>query len=99
MLCYHDINNGHGDICTNRCEEWANCERRKAPSHMKIPFLVESLDRFVSETNPEIYDGIPVMRFHQYAISPQATENGFLGEISPTNDKPSFYSDMKNHAA
>lgn len=94
MLCPE-----HHDICTNRCEKLQTCNRRNSPSHRKIPFLVETLDRFVSKITPETIEGIPVIRYKQYAIAPQATENGVLNKLSPTCDKPSLYSDYANGAA
>ena len=104
MLCYVHSNNNIGDICTNRCQHYSDCEKRNSPSYMKIPFLVESDDRFIKEIIPEVIDGIPVLRYKQYAIAPQATENGFSEETSPTYKKdietgeyiitPSFYSNL-----
>ena len=100
MLCY--LNNKQGDICTNRCEEWADCQHKKLASYRRLPFLVKTLDRFVSVITPEIRDGIPVMRYKQYAISPQAFENGFSDEVAPAFvkvdgvhiQKQSFYTNL-----
>jgi len=81
MLCFR--HSEQGDICTNRCHEWADCSHRKSPSYMKVPFLVESVDVLVSEIEPQIIDGIYVITYRPSGFSPQSTEHGFLEEFSP----------------
>lgn len=100
MLCFSH-NNKIGKICTNRCEIWENCDRRKAPSHMKIPFLVETVNVLVPELKPQVIDGIHVITYRPSGFSPQATEHGVLEEISPSvtamekdTFKPTYYSNL-----
>lgn len=101
MLCFQNDNIEYGTICTNRCDKWADCERRKAPSHMKIPFLIETVDILVQEIEPQVIDGIHVITYRPVGISPQATEHGVLEEISPSvtamekdTFKPTYYSNL-----
>jgi len=100
MLCFaHDTH--FGEICTNRCPEHHDCPHRKLPSYRRVPFLVETADRFVSEIKPDMINGIPTIAYKQYAVAPQAIENGLSEELAPPRDpktfeiKPSFYTNLK----
>lgn len=89
-LCTKNIDSG--EICTNRCEKIATCEQRHSPQHKKVPFLVEVVDRLVSEVKPEIINGIPVVTYKPYCFTPQAFENTFLDVLSPARPKNERYS-------
>lgn len=97
-----------GDICTNRCGSRQSCEHIHSPPYHKIPFLVETNDRLVSGIKLGSIDGIPTIAYKTYAVSPQAIENGFSEELSPSRElrsekpktqagrKPSFYSNLRD---
>jgi len=78
MLCF--IHSDHGEICTNRCQSWSDCSTRKRPSYMKVPFLVEAVDRLVSEIQPQNVDGLFLITYKPYCITPQAFVNGAADE-------------------
>jgi len=83
MLCFKHSENG--EICTNRCHEWADCPHRKSPSHMRTPFLIEAVDRLVSEIKPEVVDGLYILTYKPYCFTPQAFLNGASDDSTPTN--------------
>lgn len=89
MLCPE-----YRDICTNRCEKIQTCSHRHSHSHQKVSFLVKTVDILVSEIEPQILDGIPVITYRPYCITKQSTEQGILDEMSPTIKNPTFYSDL-----
>ena len=52
---------------------------------MRTPFLIEAVDRLVSEIKPEVVDGLYVLTYKPYCFTPQAFLNGASDEVTPAN--------------
>lgn len=80
MLCLHDINNGHGEICTNRCPDRADCTKQKTP------FLVEAVDRLSDEAYITFLGNLKTISYKPYCLSPQVFINGVI-DVKNENDE------------
>lgn len=73
MLCYqHNI---VGDVCTNRCAKRQEC---KIP---KVPFLLEACNRLTETVFPQERDGLFLISYKPYGLTPQVYINGEIDEL------------------
>lgn len=79
MLCYR--HHTTGEICTNRCNDRQTCTQKR------IPFLIEAADRLASEAHFNEVQGLKIIEYNTYCISPEGYINGVINDLDNNNDE------------
>lgn len=78
MLCFK--HGTVGAICTNRCEERLEC------NIPKVPLLLEACNRLTETVFPQEKDGLFLISYKPYGLTPQVYLNGELDDIGQEID-------------